>query len=65
MSIRYESGCVGCPPEMGCMGSACPHREIIIYVCDRCDEDINDDDVYIVDDEHLCQGCLLEEFKMD
>lgn len=62
---RYENGCVGCPPEMGCVGGFCPQRELVIYVCDRCGDDIDDDDVYMVDDKHLCQSCLLSEFRMD
>ena len=61
--VRYEDGCVGCPPEMGCMGNACPNRNIAIYVCDRCDEDI-EGDVYEVDGEHLCEGCLKAMFIM-
>ena len=55
--IRYENGCVGCPTERGCIGRACPRREIAIFVCDHCDEDI-DEDIYEVDGEDLCESCL-------
>lgn len=34
--VTYENECVGCPPEMGCMGSACLYRNVPHYYCDKC-----------------------------
>ena len=34
--IKYEDNCVGCPPEMGCLGSACSNRNVPVFVCDDC-----------------------------
>ena len=56
-----ENECVGCPPEMGCMGSACPYQNVTRYYCDRCGEE---DTLYEYYNEELCQECLLKEFKV-
>lgn len=61
--IRYEDQCVGCPPEMGCLGASCPRRCVEIYVCDGCGEDIYGD-VYEYDGEELCEGCLKGRCRM-
>lgn len=61
MSVRYEDTCVGCPSNMGCIGNACPNKNVPIYVCDHCYEDI-DGDIYEVDGEDLCEGCLKRMF---
>ena len=57
MSVRYENRCVGCPPERGCMGDACRYRNVAVFVCDRCGEDI-EGDVTEIDGEMLCEDCL-------
>ena len=55
--IRSE--CVGCPPEMGCLGSACPYRNVTRYYCDECEEETT---LYDSDFGELCIDCLLEKF---
>lgn len=59
--IRDE--CVGCPPEMGCMGRNCPYANVEVTICDRCREDAN----YNIDGEDLCEDCakkyLIELFQ--
>lgn len=58
---QVENECVGCPPEMGCMGSSCPYQRVTRYYCDRCgDENI----LYDYYGEELCQECLLNEFEV-
>lgn len=64
MGVRYENQCVGCPPERGCLGSACPNRNVAITVCDRCGDDIVWDS-HEVDGEDLCDSCYEEEFGGD
>jgi hypothetical protein len=55
--------CVNCPTEMGCIGDACPNRNVTRFYCDNCDEE---ETLYIHDGEELCQECLLEKFdKVD
>lgn len=60
--IKYENECVGCPPEMGCMGNACPNRNVPHYYCDECGEEIVDnhryEEYYTTNGaEHLCKDC--------
>ena len=61
--IKYEDQCVGCPSEMGCMGSACPNRNVKVIYCDCCGDEIDSDDGYEVDGEDLCESCLKDMFK--
>ena len=55
--IRYENECVGCPPEMGCLGESCPNRNVKRLYCDECKEEV--ETLYVYDDKELCQDCLL------
>ena len=59
---KYENECVGCPPEMGCMGNACPYRNVARDYCDTCGDDAS----YRIDGEDYCESCaekyLQEEF---
>ena len=59
--IRYENDCVGCPPEMGCLGEACPNRNVPYYFCDECGNDITDA-YWVVDGKIICSDCLNEMF---
>ena len=65
MAIKYEDECVGCPPEMGCLGSACPNRNVPHYYCDGedCGEEFLANELYDYDGEMLCVDCLLKQFK--
>lgn len=59
--VTYEDECVGCPTEMGCLGSACPNRNVKHLYCDRCGND--EEKLYKYNDEELCEECLLGEFE--
>ena len=59
---KYENECVGCPPEMGCMGDACKYRNVPHLYCDKCGEDC--EELYVVGDEELCEDCLKEQFDI-
>lgn len=61
--IRYENECVGCPPEMGCLGSSCPNRNVPRYYCDECGEEMYKYEIYDVEGEELCLDCLQKMFK--
>lgn len=50
--VETRSKCVGCPPEMGCMGSTCPHANIKVRVCDDCKSDA----AYIINGEDFCES---------
>ena len=53
--IKYENECVGCPPEMGCLGNVCPNRNVPRYYCDRCGEEV--DSYFDIDGEMVCNDC--------
>ena len=57
MSRRVENECVGCPTEMGCLGSSCPNRNVLYISCDECGEDLFEDEVYEFDGNDYCEKC--------
>lgn len=54
---RIENECVGCPPEMGCLGNSCPNRNVVRLQCDECGEE---EKLYHYDSEELCGDCILK-----
>lgn len=54
--IKIENDCVGCPPEMGCLGDSCPRMNVICYYCDKCGEE--KETLYHFDGEQLCIDCI-------
>ena len=60
MAVRYEDQCVDC--GLPCMGESCPNRNVPVYTCDDCDEEFYPEDLYEVEDEMLCEHCLLNRF---
>ena len=63
MAVGRENSCVGCPAELGCLGDACPNRQREVHYCDKCDEQMDLDEIYEVDGYELCLDCLKERFK--
>ena len=53
--IKVESGCVGCPPEMGCLYEGCPYYRELHFYCDECD---HEDDLYEFEGRQLCADCI-------
>lgn len=62
MMIKYENECVGCPPEMGCLGTSCSNRNVPHQYCDCCEEEVEVLRNY--DGEQLCDSCILEKFEV-
>ena len=62
MSKWIENECVGCPSDLGCMGSACPNRNVPHYDCDECGEELAPGELYDYEGEMLCSKCLLDKF---
>ena len=54
---RIENDCVGCPPELGCLGRSCPNRDIIHLYCDKCKEETT---LYHYDGKELCMSCIIK-----
>ena len=59
--IRYEAECVGCPPNMGCLGSGCPNRNVPHFYCDECGEEY--DEIYHYDGKELCIDCIKDSLQ--
>lgn len=63
--LKIENECVGCPTGMGCLGSSCPNRHVRYYFCDKCGDDLDEDNFHGDPDEetgHLCNKCYEEEY---
>ena len=58
MGIKYEDYCVGCPPELGCLGKYCKYRDVPVWFCDKCEEET--DELFEYEGQELCKECLLE-----
>jgi len=58
--VYDKGGCVGCPPEMGCLGRACSMCWDTIMVCDQCGEEV--DDLYRNEDGDFCEDCMRNLF---
>lgn len=59
--IEYEDMCVGCPPEIGCLGDACPNKNVPVPYCDECNTYAD----YIVEGKYYCEHCLREQMKRE
>ena len=56
--VEYEDECVGCPPEMGCLGKdGCPNMHVSHFYCDECGEE---ETLYQYNDKQLCKSCLMD-----
>lgn len=55
--VEYEDECVGCPPNLGCLGSSCPNRNVPHYYCDECQDETK---LYKFNDMELCIDCIKE-----
>lgn len=56
-----ENDCVGCPPEIGCLGSTCRYSNAPHYYCDECGDEAK---LYEYENKELCENCLLEKFPI-
>jgi hypothetical protein len=56
--IEYENECVGCPKDIGCLGSSCPYVNVKHLYCDNCSDEV--DYLYEYCDKQICKDCLLE-----
>ena len=56
--IRYENECVGCAPDLPCLGAGCPNRNVRRLYCDQCDCEAKV--LYEYDGDELCEECLLD-----
>lgn len=53
--------CVGCPPELGCIGDSCKYRRVPHWYCDECGAEGT---LYYVDGRELCAECAMETLEV-
>lgn len=58
--IKIENECVGCPPDLGCIGNSCPYLHVYRFYCDKCN---CEEELYWFEDEQLCIDCILEQLE--
>lgn len=63
--IKIENHCCDCADSYPCRGASCPLTHVEVCYCDKCGEEISDDDIYEVDGEELCEYCLKEKFRKE
>lgn len=51
---RYENRCVGCPTEIGCLGSSCPYKNVPLDYCDSCGRE---GVTHKIDGDVYCDDC--------
>lgn len=61
--VKFENECVGCPPEMGCLGSCCPYAEVRRLYCDKCKQEVPK--LYVVDGDQFCKECATDKLFED
>ena len=59
--IEYEDECVGCPPEMGCLGNSCRYKNVKHLYCDKCNADFYQSPKRLIN-EHIygCNCCTTK-----
>lgn len=62
--IEYENECVGCPPEMGCLGTSCPNKRVPHRYCDGCGDEI-EREYFSYQGKELCVECLCDALEQD
>ena len=63
--IKIENHCCSCAvPAYPCLGAICPNRNVEVYYCDQCGEEI-EGDIYDDNEQELCESCLLDKYRKD
>lgn len=55
--VKYVDECVGCPKEMGCIGSGCPYIGLKVYICDLCG---SENALYHMEYQDYCEECARQ-----
>lgn len=54
---KIENHCVGCPKDIGCIGTSCRYLDVIVAYCDECGSDNAE---YEIDGQDYCADCAKE-----
>jgi len=60
--IKYVNECVGCPPNLGCLGKSCRYYNVPTYYCDTCGVE---DAEYHYEGEDICEECLDKKINLE
>lgn len=58
--IQTENHCIGCPKDIGCIGTACRYVNVVVCYCDECG---NDEAIYEINGQDFCANCVEEYLK--
>lgn len=65
--VVVENQCCDCATDTyPCLGKSCHKREVKIYKCDQCQEEVDYGKLFHFDEQELCIDCiskLLEKVK--
>lgn len=61
MAKIKTNNCVSC--GLPCLGDSCPNMNVVSFTCDECGKEYDPDELYMYDDEMLCDKCLLNRFE--
>lgn len=59
--LKIEDRCVGCPAGVPCLGAACPNRDIPVWYCDECGQELERWQLRRLNGNELCFDCFGEE----
>ena len=63
--LKVENRCCECAtPGYPCLGTTCPNRNVEVYYCDKCGEEI-EGDIYDDGEQELCESCLLDKYRKE
>lgn len=58
---KIKNECVGCPPEIGCLGNSCPNRNVVRFYCDCCGEEAK---LFYYDGKEMCLDCIEDTLEV-
>lgn len=52
---KIEDQCIGCPPDIGCLGESCKYKNVECFYCDICGDQTT---LYEFDNREVCIECI-------
>ena len=58
---KITNECCACAsPGYPCLGDSCSLLNVLHIFCDKCKDEITDDDFFIYDDLEICENCIID-----
>lgn len=64
MIIKSNDCCDCSNATYPCIGSSCKLLSVTHYICDKCDEEVCEGELYWFHDEQLCIECISDELEV-